>query len=311
MKQTMNLQEWGLLFGLAVIWGGSYFFVDIALTQLPVFTIVMLRVAGAAVLLLLLVCVLGQRMPFSLRAWRGMFCIGLLNNAAPFCLIVWGQTYISGGLASVLIAMTPVFSILVLRGLGIEKRIGAGKLAGLVLGITGVAVIIGPDVLAGLKGDLTAQLAILLAAFSYACAGVYGKRLQGQGHSTLVITAGQVTASTVLLFPVVMWIDRPWTLAMPDASVLYAVAALALICTALAYIMYFRILSTAGPTNLLLVTFLAPVSAIALGAIFLGQSLATEHYLGILLVGAGLLAIDGRVLKLFGGNNKAGQGVMK
>ncbi|WP_315979980.1 DMT family transporter [Aliamphritea spongicola] len=210
-----------------------------------------------------------------------------------------------------LIAMTPVFSILVLRGLGIEKQIGAGKLVGLVLGITGVAVIIGPDVFAGLKGDLTAQLAILLAAFSYACAGVYGKRLQGQGYSTLVITAGQVTASTLLLLPVVLWADQPWLLPMPDTNVLLAVAALALICTALAYIIYFRILSTAGPTNLLLVTFLAPVSAISLGAVFLGQSLSAEHYLGILLVGAGLLAIDGRAVKLFAGSKVNQQEVMK
>ncbi|WP_271270538.1 DMT family transporter [Aliamphritea hakodatensis] len=311
MKQTMNLQEWGLLFSLAIIWGGSYFFVDIALTQLPVFSIVLLRVAGAALFLFALLYLLGQRMPFNWQAWRGMLCIGLLNNAAPFCLIVWGQTYISGGLASVLIAMTPVFSILVLRGLGIEKRIGAGKLAGLVLGITGVAVIIGPDVFAGLKGDLTAQLAILLAAFSYACAGVYGKRLQGQGYSTLVITAGQVTASTLLLLPAVLWVDQPWLLPLPDTSVLLAVAALALVCTALAYIIYFRILSTAGPTNLLLVTFLAPVSAISLGAIFLGQSLSAEHYLGILLVGAGLLAIDGRTVKLFTGAKNNQQEVMK
>ncbi|WP_261841217.1 DMT family transporter [Aliamphritea ceti] len=311
MKQTMNLQEWALLFSLAIIWGGSYFFVDVALAQLPVISIVTLRVAGAALFLILLVYILGQRMPATWHAWRGMMCIGLLNNAAPFCLIVWGQTHISGGLASVLIAMTPVFSILVLRGLGVEKRIGGGKLTGLLLGITGVAVIIGPDVIEGLKADLTAQLAILLAAFSYACAGVYGKRLQGRGFSTLVITAGQVTASTVLLLPVVLWFDQPWLLSMPDTHVLLAIAGLALICTALAYVIYFRILSTAGPTNLLLVTFLAPISAIALGAIFLGQSFASEHYIGMVLVGAGLLAIDGRVFAIFTRKSEVHQEVTK
>lgn len=295
MQQNMGTREWLLLVTLAAIWGGSYFFVDLALLQLPVLSIVTLRVAGAALCLLVVVYMSGRKMPSDWRSWQGMLCIGLLNNALPFCLIVWGQTAITGGLAAILIAMTPLFSIVLLRLFCGEAFI-AYKVAGLLAGLAGVTVIIGPQVLTGLTDNIFAQSAVLLAALCYAGAGIYGWRLQRSGHSSLIIATGQVCTSTLLLLPLTLLIDKPWQLIMPGMQTWLAILSLAVVCTALAYLIYFRILSAAGPTNLLLVTFLAPVSAIALGSLLLDQQLASEHILGMLLVGSGLLIIDGRIL---------------
>lgn len=158
---------------------------------------------------------------------------------------------------------------------------------------------VGPAVLAGLGADLLAQVAVLGAALSYACAGLFGRRFRRMGIPPLATAAGQVSASTLILVPIALVVDRPWTLPMPGAAVVGAVVGIAALSTALAYVLYFRILATAGATNLLLVTFLIPVSAILLGAVVLGERLDPRHIVGMALIGCGLAAIDGR-LRAFG-----------
>ena len=151
---------------------------------------------------------------------------------------------------------------------------------------------IGPDLLSGLRRGVLAQLAVLAAGMSYACAGIFGRRFAGT--PPLVTATGQVTASTVLILPVALLVDHPWTLASPDARVWAALLGLAIISTALGYVVYFRILTTAGATNLLLVTLLMPVIALVLGTLVLGERLASRHFAGMALVAAGLAVIDGR-----------------
>jgi len=297
ISPSMGLAEWLMLLTLSVLWGGSFFFVGIAVAELPTLSIVVLRVGIAALALWGIVMVLGLTVPRIPATWWSFLCMGLLNNVIPFGLIVWGQQVIASGLASILNATTPLFTVLIAGVLLTDERMTFGRLAGVVTGFVGVMVMIGLDALSGLGADVWAQLAVLGAALSYGFAGVFGRRFQRLGVDPIVTAAGQVTASTVILAPVALLVDRPWTLEMPSPSTIASILALAILSTALAYILYFRILQRAGATNLLLVTFLIPVTAIALGALFLGERLSSAHALGVALIGLGLAAIDGRLVR--------------
>lgn len=287
--KRMNAQNWAMLIALSILWGGSFFFAEIVLQALPPFTVVLCRVGLAAPVLILAVRLSGMRMPSAWTAWGAFLTMGALNNVLPFSLIVWGQTEISGGLAAILNATTPLFTVVLAHAFTRDEKLDAGRIAGVAFGFLGVAVTIGPGTLSGFDLRDAAQIFVLVAAASYASAGIYGRRFAGQ--PPIVTAAGQLTASTIIIAPLALLIDRPWTLAVPGIGIWRAIAALALFSTALAYFLYFRILARAGATNLLLVTFLIPVSAILLGAAFLGESLHVRHYVGLLLVGGGLAAI--------------------
>jgi drug/metabolite transporter (DMT)-like permease len=297
LDRTMTLLELGMLLTLAVLWGGSFFFTSVALKELPPFTIVALRVGLAAVILNLVIFAIGLRMPNDGRAWVAFFAMGLLNNVIPFCLIVWGQTRIASGLAAILNATTPLSTAIVAHLLTSDEKMTGHRLAGVIVGFFGVVVMIGPEVLEGLSANVIAQLAVLAATVSYAFAGVYGRRFERMRIASMLTAAGQVTASTVMLLPVALIADDPWRLPIPSLWTWGAVFGIASLSTALAYVLYFRILRTAGATNLLLVTFLIPVSAILLGGLVLGEGVGPKQFLGMAFIGAGLAAIDGRLVR--------------
>lgn len=290
--KAMTPIEWGLLIVLSILWGGSFFFVEVALDGLPPFTLVLGRVALAALALHAVVLAGGQRMPSAPGIWLAFLVMGGLNNLLPFSLIVWGQTQITSGLAAILNATTPLWTVVLAHLLTRDERLTPGRLAGVLLGLLGVVVLNGPAALAGLGVHLLAQLAVLAAAASYACAGLYGRRFRGT--SPLVTATGQLTATTVMMLPLALVVDRPWALPMPSPTALGALAGLALLSTAVAYVLYFRILARAGATNVLLVTFLVPVSALLLGTAILGEPFRAQQALGMGLIGLGLAAIDGR-----------------
>lgn len=296
INQAMGPAEWAMLVLLSVIWGGSFFFTGVAVTGLPPFTIVLLRVAIAALVLNLVVPLTGQAMPRDGKSWAAFFGMGLLNNAIPFSLIVWGQTHIASGLASILNAMTPVATVIVAHVLTRDEKMTGNRLLGVLVGLAGVVCMIGPAALSGLGDNVLAQAAVLGATVSYAFSGIYGRRFRTMGISPLATATGQVTASSVLVLPLVLVVDRPWTLVPPAIEVWGAVLGLALLSTTFAYILFFRIMARAGATNLSLVTFLIPVSAILLGTLVLNETLQTKHFLGMALIAAGLVAIDGRLL---------------
>ena len=295
---TMSPSDWLGLAGLSVLWGGSFYFVAIAVGALPPLTIVAARVVLAASTLWMVIAVTGQAMPRDGESWRAFFGMGLLNNAIPFTLIVWAQGQIPSGLASILNATTPLFGVVVAHVLTTDEKLTPARLAGVLCGIAGVAVMIGPAALAGLGGDkLLAQLAVLGAALSYAFSGVFGRRFRRLGITPVQSAAGQLTASSLMLLPLALLFDRPWLLAAPGTGPLAAVLGLALLSTALAYLIFFRLLASAGATNLLLVTFLIPVSAILLGVALLGEMLEPRQFIGMALIGGGLAAIDGRLFR--------------
>ncbi len=294
ISRTMGASQWTSLTVLSLLWGGSFFFVEIAVTSLPPFTIVLVRVALAALALHALLLATGAPLRVDMQLWGTFLVMGFLNNVVPFSLLVWGQTQIASGLASILNATTPIFTVLVAHALTRDEKLSAGRLAGVLLGLAGVTVMIGPAALAGIGSNLLAQVACLRATLSYAFAGVFGRRFARLGVSATQSAAGQVSASTLILLPVVLLLDRPWTLPVPEPQVLAALAALAILSTAVAYVLFFRILASAGATNIMLVTLLVPVTAILLGTAFLDERLNGEHFAGIALIAFGLAAIDGR-----------------
>jgi drug/metabolite transporter (DMT)-like permease len=290
----MSSTEWLLLLALSVLWGGSFFFAKVAVQEIPPLTLVLGRVGLAAVALSLLVRARGHRLP-SLGAHGGAFLVmGLINNLIPFSLLFWGQTRIGSGLAAILNATTPLFAVGLAHFVTRDERVTASRLGGVLAGLLGVLVLVGPAAVRGLGHDALAQLACLAAACSYAVAGLFGRRFRGD--PPLVTAAGQVTATAVLVLPVAALVDRPWQGPAPSLAAWGAVAGLALLSTALAYIIYFRVLATAGATNLLLVTFLIPVSALLLGTGILGERLEPRQLAGMAFIGLGLAAIDGRPL---------------
>jgi drug/metabolite transporter (DMT)-like permease len=295
--RTMSGSDWLLLIVLSIVWGGSFFFAKVAVAELPPLTIVLARVVIAAAALHLLVIALGQRMPGDFALWRDFLLMGLLNNAIPFSLIFWGQKEIASGLASILNATTPLFTVLVAQAFTRDEKATPAKLVGVGLGLVGVALMIGLDLVSGFGSHLLSELAVLAAALSYAFAGVFGRRFRGR--PPLVVAAGQLTGSSVLILPLALLIDRPWLGASPSLRVWAALIGLALLSTALAYVIFFRILGRAGATNLLLVTFLIPVSALLLGVAFLAESFTVHQLIGMLLIGLGLAVIDGRLVRAF------------
>ncbi len=294
VNRSMTPREWAMLVTLSIVWGGSFFFNGIAVRELPTFTVVVCRVTLAALVLLAAVRIMGVRIPWRARVWGAFFAMGFLNNVVPFSLIVWGQAHIASGVASILNATTPLFTVVVAHFLTSDERMSGARLFGVLAGVVGVAVMIGDDALSTLGVDVTAQLACLAAALSYAFASVFGRRFRNLGVTPMATATGQVTASSLMLIPLMLLVDRPWTLPPPSLETVGALVGIAVLSTALAYILYFRILATAGATNIVLVTFLVPVSAILLGVFVLGEVLLAEHFIGMAMIGVGLAAIDGR-----------------
>lgn len=300
IQKTIAASDWALLGLLSVIWGGSFLFIGVAVRELPPLTIVALRVVLAAFALQIVLPLAGLRLPLDRRAWAAFFGMGLLNNVIPFSLIVWGQSHIASGLASILNATTPLFTVVVAHYFTTDEKLTGSRLGGVLVGFIGVAVMIGAAAVTSLNAHVLAQIAVLGAALSYGFSGVFGRRFKTLGIAPLVAAAGQVTASSCILLPVSLLVDRPWTLPIPSAGAILSLLALALVSTAFAYLIFFRLLARAGATNAGLVTFLIPVSAILFGVLILGESLERRHLGGMALIAAGLMLIDGRPLAAMG-----------
>jgi len=295
MENQMRLMDWILLLTLSLLWGGSFFFTEITLRELTPLAVVWGRVALAALMLLLILRIKGIEIPTDRKLWSAFLVMGLLNNVIPFTLIVWGQKEITGSLASIFNATTPLFTIVLAQFLTSDEKINGSKIAGLVVGFVGVIFMVGFEALSGLSTAVWAQIAILIAAISYGCAAIWGRRFKEV--NPMVTATGQVTCSSLVMTPLVLWFGFPNGYFMPSTDVLFGVVGIAFLCTVLAYILYFKILATSGATNLMLVTFLIPLSAIALGSIFLGERLEIDQIIGMLLILSGLVIIDGRLLR--------------
>ena len=288
----IDARDWSLLAVLSVLWGGSFFFNGVVLRELPPLTVVLLRVALAALILLPVLWAYRIRLPLTLAGWKPFFAIALLNNVLPFSLIVTAQTYISSGLASILNATTPLFTVLVMAAAGDEK-LRASRVAGVVIGLIGVAILHGQH-LGFSSGQGFGILLCLAGAFSYGLSALYARRKLSDSPPLATATC-QMLASTLMMMVVAGVVERPWQLPMPSVTTWLALAGLAVLSTALAYIVFFQILRRSGSTNVMLVTLLIPVTAILLGYIVLGETMTLAEVTGALVIGSALLVIDGRV----------------
>jgi drug/metabolite transporter (DMT)-like permease len=309
----IDARDWSLLAGLSVLWGGSFFFNGVVLKELPPLTVVLLRVALAAMILLPVLRAYQIRFPVGLSGWKPFFAIALLNNVLPFSLIVIGQTYIPSGLASILNATTPLFTVMVMAAAGDEK-LHARRVVGVLTGLIGVIVLHGQDVHGqGVHGqDAHGQdpgfqsgegvgiLLCLAAAFSYGLSALYARR-KLSNSPPLATATFQLLASALMMTIVAAVFERPWQLPMPGVTTWLAMIGLSALSTALAYIVFFQVLRRSGSTNVMLVTLLIPVTAILLGYLVLGESISLREIIGALVIGSALLLMDGRVLKLIPG----------
>lgn len=293
---SVDLTSGVLLAALALVWGGSFFLAEVALSQLPPLTITLFRVGLALPVLFLVVRIKGIQIPGGARIWGAYLGMGALNNALPFSLIFWGQTQIESGLASILNGTTAMFGAVMAGILLRDEPLTSQKLIGAALGFLGVAVIMGPSTLTSFDPRNLAQLAVLAAAFSYALASVWGKLFLA-GQPPLMNALGMVVGSTVLMLPLVFYVEGMPRLDL-SAEVWCALIGIAVLSTALAYLMYFDILRRAGSANLMLVTLLIPPVAVGLGTGFLGETLSREAFLGFLVIGLGLVMTDGRLFKV-------------
>ncbi|EIG56386.1 DMT family transporter [Bradyrhizobium sp. WSM1253] len=291
----IDARDWSLLAVLSVLWGGSFFFNGAALRELPPLTLVLLRVALGAAILLPLLRVQGIGFPKGIAGWKPFVAIGLLNNVIPFSLIVVGQTFIPSGLASILNATTPLFTVIVMAAAG-EEALRLRRVAGVALGLAGVIILRGW----GAETRAGQGLGILLClggAFSYGFAALAARRLL-KDSPPLVTAAYQLMASTVMMVIVAGAAEQPWRLPMPGMTTWLAVLGLAGLSTTLAYIVFFQILRRSGATNVMLVTLLIPVTAVLLGWLVLGEPISMREIAGAIVIGSALLVIDGRVLDL-------------
>jgi len=292
-SRSMDLTTWGWLILLGLIWGGSFFFARVAVAHVPPLTLVFFRVFLAAIALHLAF----GRMPgfyADLKARAGdLIVLGILNNAIPFSLIFAGQTEIGAGLASILNATTPLWTVIIAHMLTADEKIIPAKLAGCALGLAGTVLLIGPAAFEQTDRPVWAMLAVVGAAISYGFAVIWAKRFKEQ--SPKLTATGQLTASSIIMLPLALFWDQPWQLPVPPLDAIAAILALALLATAFAYILYFRILARAGATNASLVTLLVPPSAILLGMVFLGEKLSITEFGGLMLIALGLLTIDNRL----------------
>ncbi len=291
----MSVTDWLLLLVLSVLWGGSFYFAKIAVLEIPPLTLALGRVAIAAAALAIFARAIAVPFPRDATTWAHLAVMAVFNNVVPFVLIFWGQIHISVGLASILNATSPLFGVLMAHMVTHDDRLSAGRVAGLLAGFAGVVVLIGPDLVTDLGHNVLAELGCLLAACSYGIGAVLTRRVRTL--SPVMVATGQLTMSTVLLLPVVLLFDRPETLFAASRAAIWALVSLALLSSALAYLIYFRIIARAGATNALLSTFLIPVSAILMGIVLLDETVNARQLAGMAAIFIGVAAIDGRMAR--------------
>ncbi|HEX8414496.1 MAG TPA: DMT family transporter [Sphingomicrobium sp.] len=298
INRTMSRRQWAVLLLLGLIWGGSFLFIKVGVTHVAPLTFVWLRVAIASLALLLFLRIRGAPQPIGRRTLGPLLVLALLNNVTPFLLFAWATTQMASGLASILNATTPVWGVLLAHFFTRDEPLSPARLGGVLLGFAGVAVMIAPGLTGGRIG-LLAQVACLIGAFSYAVAGVYARRFRGMGIDPVAVTGGQLALSSLVILPFALLIEQPWLRPAPPIEAWTAIVALALICTAFAYVLSFRLIATAGASNALLVPILTPPTAILLGGLFLGEALHPLDFAGLALIALGLAAIDGRLFSFW------------
>ncbi|WP_062482059.1 DMT family transporter [Variovorax boronicumulans] len=280
--------EWALLAVLATCWGASYTFIKIGVATIPPVTLIAARTLIAGLLLLAVLRLRGVRLPKDGATWRRFVLQAGLNSVLPFTLIAWAERSVDAGLATILNSTSPIFIFLLGWGLGGAGKPTLQRLFGVGAGLAGICLIVGFEALQGLGHSLLAQLALVVAAVCYGCAAMFGRVFKGL--DPMVPAAGSLVSGAALLVPASLAIDRPWTLAPSTASML-AVLALAVLSTALAFTIYFRLIKTLGPMSTSAQAYLRVPIGVTIGVVCLGETLAATAWIGLACVVVGVVAM--------------------
>lgn len=277
-----------LLLVLACLWGSSYTFIKIGVETIPPITFIAVRTLIAGLILLAVMAWQGISLPRDPRVWRQFLFQAVMNSALPFTLVAWGEQSIGAGLATILNSTTPIFTFLVTALITRHEPVTARKLFGVVAGLIGICLIIGVEALNGLGDQLLAQIAVVAATVSYAGAAVYGKNFNGL-HPVLP-AAGSMLWGAVLLLPISLIVDRPWTLT-PSAPSLWSLVILAVFATAIAYSIYFRLMQTLGSIGTTSQAYLRVPIGVGLGLVFLDETLSQTALIGLICVVSAVVAM--------------------
>ena len=294
-QKSLSGRAWAEMLVLALIWGGSFLSIRIALDEISPMMSVAHRVTWAMLVLWGVVAMMRIPLPRNPRIWFAFLVMGLLNNVIPFVLMAWGQLHIESGLTSILNAFTAVVGVVMAALFFSDERLTPRKIIGVVLGFFGVAVAIGLENFKNFDLRSLAQLAVIGGTVAYAVAGVWARKNLA-GMPPQLAAAGMLTGATVIMLPLVYFVEGLPTFDLQPRT-LVAIGYYAVIATATAYLLYYRVLAMAGSGNLMLVTLLVAPVAITLGAVVLGEKLSANAFVGFVILAVGLIILDGRVWK--------------
>jgi drug/metabolite transporter (DMT)-like permease len=298
MTHTPRLDAtgWTLIAILSVLWGGSFILIELGLRSFPPMTLVFLRLALAVPPMWIAMRFMGQHLPSSPRIWAALTIVGAINCAFPFMLFFWGQQYLDSGYASILNATTPLWGVFAAHFLTKDEKATPMRILGVLVGLAGILVMVGPQAMRGLSHNLLAQIACLGSTVFYSFAAIYSRRLSRQKLTPMAIATGQTLTGALIMIPFMLLIDQPWTLAMPSLASTLATVALAVFATGLAYGFYFQLIDRAGAANAMLVAFVIPILAVILGIAFLNEALSGGQVIGAGLIAFSLIILDGRAI---------------
>ena len=295
----LDATGWGLIAILSILWGGAFFLIEVGLRSYSPNILVFMRLALAVPPMWIVMRLMGERLPTDMKSWALLMVVGALNCALPFILFFWGQQYLDSGYASILNATTPIWGVVVAHFMTHDEKATPARIVGVLVGMAGIIVMVGPDAMKGLSNNLLAQIACIVSTLFYSFAAIYGRRLSQTQMTPMVVATGQTAMAALFMLPVVLLFDQPWAMAMPRLDSTLAGITLALLSTALAYILYFRLIDRAGASNAQLVAFLMPILAVILGIAFLGERLSGGQIAGAGLIAVGLAILDGRLVARF------------
>ena len=298
-QKSLSGRAWAEMLVLSLIWGGSFLSIRIALDEISPLMSIAHRVTWAMLVLWVVVAVMRIPLPQNPRIWFAFLVMGLLNNVIPFVLMAWGQLHIESGLTSILNAFTAVVGVVMAALFFSDERLTPRKIIGVVLGFFGVAVAIGLENFKNFDLRSLAQLAVIGGTVAYAVAGIWARK-NLVGMPPQLAAAGMLTGATVIMLPLVYFIEGLPTFDLHPRT-LVAIGYYAVIATAAAYLLYYRVLAMAGSGNLMLVTLLVAPVAITLGAVVLGEKLSANAFVGFVILAVGLIVLDGRAWKALRG----------
>jgi drug/metabolite transporter (DMT)-like permease len=282
---------------LSVLWGGAFFLIEIGLRSYPPITLVFIRVGVAVPAMWIAMRVMRERLPTDMRIWGLLTVVGAFNCALPFTLFFWGQQYLDSSYAAILNATTPLWGVITAHFMTADEKATPSRVIGVLIGLAGIVVMVGPTAMRGFSDNLLAQLACLVSTVFYSLAAIFGRRLSQSTITPMAVATGQTITAALLMIPIMLVVDQPWTMETPRLDASLAGLALALVSTALAYFLYFRLIDRSGASNAQLVAFLMPILALILGVSFLGESLSGAQIAGAALIAVGLAVLDGRLVQ--------------